>query len=132
MPLTPEFDERVRRVNVRGSGVIRLEDILTLVGTARADAGHRMWSMLVDAGGATTDLTDADVDRLVAAVHRTVHTHGERAHVAIVADEGPLYQHMLAYEARCAAMGVTVIRVFRERPDAERWLDIVTAARNFG
>src|ERR1051326_7384492 len=131
MPLVPSFDERLRRVDVRGSGVIRLEDILTLVGTARADAGRRMWAMLVDATGATTDLTDADVDRLVAAVHHTVHAHGERAHVAIVADDEELYRHMLAYESRCAALGVTVIRVFRERPDAERWLDIVAAARNF-
>jgi hypothetical protein len=130
MPLVPSFDERVRRVNVRGSGVIRLEDVLTLVGTARADAGHRMWSMLVDATGATTDMTDADVDRLVAAVHHTVHTHGERAHVAIVADDGELYGHMLAYEARCAALGVRVIRVFRQPADAANWLDIVAASRN--
>jgi hypothetical protein len=37
---------------------------------------------------------------------------------------------MLLYEAKCAEMGVRLIRVFRQSDDAERWLDIVSAARN--
>jgi hypothetical protein len=38
---------------------------------------------------------------------------------------------MLLYETRCAEIGVRVIRVFRHRPDAERWLDAVASARHF-
>jgi hypothetical protein len=39
---------------------------------------------------------------------------------------------MLLYEAGCADVGVRVIRVFRHLPDAERWLEIVSAARHYG
>jgi hypothetical protein len=35
----------------------------------------------------------------------------------------------LLYEARCAEAGVRVIRIFRKLEDAERWLEIVSAAR---
>ncbi|HYM23600.1 MAG TPA: hypothetical protein VEU08_10335 [Vicinamibacterales bacterium] len=131
MPLVPSFDERIRRVLVRGSGVITLTDIVTLIRTARAHIDHRMWPMLVDARGAGTDLTTADVDRLAAAVQDAI-AQGPRGHVAIVADDEKLYSRMLEYEAKCAAFGVNYIRVFRLHPDAERWLDIVAAARHFG
>jgi hypothetical protein len=42
------------------------------------------------------------------------------------------YARMLLYEARCADVGVRVIRVFRQLADADRWLDIVSAARHYG
>ena len=34
------------------------------------------------------------------------------------------------YEIQCAEIGVRFIRVFRHRLDAERWLDVMSAARN--
>jgi hypothetical protein len=132
VPLRPSFDERVHCVLVRGTGVITLDDVLTLIRTARAHVDHRMWPMLVDARGATTDLTVEDVDRLAAAVQNAHDTQGPRGHVAIVADDETMYGRMLAYEAKCAAFGVSYIRVFRQYNDADRWLDIVAAARHFG
>ena len=131
VPLIPEFDEANRRVFVRGSGVLRLDEIQTLIRTVRADVDHQMWPMLVDARGATTDMVDADIARLAAAVQKTVDMQGPRGHVAIVADEDVLYERMLAYESQCAALGVRVIRVFRQYADAAQWLDIVAASRNF-
>jgi len=40
-----------------------------------------------------------------------------------------LFGRLLEYETRCAALGVRVIRVFRQYEDAERWLVIVSSAR---
>jgi hypothetical protein len=62
---------------------------------------------------------------------REAKAQGPRGHVAIVAPDDVLYARMLLYEAGCADAGVRVIRVFRQRADAERWLDIVSAARHF-
>ena len=62
---------------------------------------------------------------------REAQAQGPRGHLAIVADDDRLYERMLSYEARCGDIGVRVIRVFRQRADAERWLDIMSAARHF-
>ena len=131
MPLTPEFNERRRRILVRGTGVIRADDVVALITTARADIEHRMWPMLVDASGATTDITESDVDRLATLVRDAVDTQGMRGLVAIAASDDTLYARMLSYETKCAANGVNVIRIFRHAVDADRWLDIVGAARNY-
>jgi hypothetical protein len=32
---------------------------------------------------------------------------------------------------RCADIGMRNVRVFRQRPDAERWLALLSGARNF-
>jgi len=89
-----------------------------------------MWPMIVDGDAATTDMSDEDADRAVAAVTDVVATTGLRAHVAIATGDDHLYRWMLGYETRCAQAGIRIIRVFRRAPDAERWLEIVSAARN--
>ena len=71
-----------------------------------------------------------DVDRAVAVVKHAIDTTGMRAHVAVATSDNRLYRWMLLYEARCAEIGVRLVRVFRQCDDAERWLDIVSAARN--
>ena len=38
---------------------------------------------------------------------------------------------LLRYEARCADISVRVVRVFRQLSDAEDWLEILSAARDF-
>ena len=131
MPLTPVFDDRRRRIAVQGKGVIRFDEVVQLIASARADIVRRTWPMLVDATGATTDITEEDVDRLAALVRTAVETQGPRGLVAIAASDDTLYARMLAYETKCSALGVNVIRVFRQAPDAARWLDIVGGARNY-
>jgi hypothetical protein len=131
VPLTPEFNDRRRRILVRGTGVIRVDDIVTLITSARADVEHRMWPMLVDAVGATTDITESDVDRLATLVQTAVQTQGMRGLVAIAASDDTLYARMLSYETKCAAHGINVIRIFRHAADADRWLDIVGAAHHY-
>jgi len=131
VPLTPDFNDRRRRILVRGTGVIRFDEVVALLSTARADVEHRMWPMLVDAAGATTDITESDVDRLAELVRKAVQTQGMRGLVAIAASDDTLYARMLSYETKCAAHGINVIRIFRQADDAGRWLDIVGAARNY-
>jgi hypothetical protein len=125
------YDAAKKWVMVRVSGVLGLDDVLRLIGSARAGVEHRMWPMLFDARSATTTTTEQDVEAAVHAVADAMRSQGPRGHVALVADDEVLYARMLLYETRCAEAGVTVIRAFRQRPDAERWLAIVSAARYF-
>jgi hypothetical protein len=122
---------RRRWIIVRMSGVVSLREVLTLIQTARANVEHRMWPMLVDAGSATTDVTEQEVETAATAVQRAVQTGGERGHVALATADDVMYARMLQYETRCAELGVRVIRVFRQKPDAEQWLALVSAVRNF-
>ncbi len=98
--------------------------------TARADDAKRMVPLLVDARGATTDMPDTAVERAVVVVQQAIQ-RGPRGHVAIVADTDRLYDWMCRYETRCSEIGVRLIRVFRLRSDAERWLEAVSAARHY-
>ncbi len=112
------------------SGSLTLAEILSFMQTARAADANRMVPLLVDARGATTDMPDIAVERAVALVQQAIR-RGPRGHVAIVADTDRLYDWMCRYETRCNEIGVRLVRVFRERPDAERWLEAVSAARHF-
>jgi hypothetical protein len=125
------YDDAKTWVMVRVTGVLGLDDVLRLIGSARADVEHRMWPMLFDARSATTTTTERDVEAAVGVVAEAVRSQGLRGHVALIADDDVLHARMLLYETRCAEAGVKVIRAFKQRPDAERWLAIVSAARYF-
>jgi hypothetical protein len=129
MPIDCIRDERRRWLLARASDALSLEDTTTFLRTARARAEDRMWPMLVDARACRTTMTEADVEAAVAIVRAVARRNERRAHVAIAADDDALYQWFLLYEAKCADAGVRVIRIFRQLQDAERWLEIVSAAR---
>ncbi len=131
MSIRFDRDERRRWIRVEASGCLTLPEVLELMRTARADVEYQSWPMLFDARGCTTTATEADVETAVKTVGEAVRTKGSRGHVALVADDDVLFARMLLYEARCADIGVRVIRAFRYLPDAERWLDILSAARYF-
>lgn len=131
VPIEVERDQRRRWIVVRATGCLTIVEILTLIGTARADVEYRMWPMLFDARAATAEATDSDVEQAVAAVRRATEEQGPRGYVAIVADDDRLFDRALLYETRCAEIGVRLVRVFRESSDAERWLEIVSASRHF-
>jgi hypothetical protein len=76
-------------------------------------------------------MTATDIEKAVFAVRAVSAREQQRGHVAIVADDEALFQWLLAYETRCAEFGVRVIRAFRQLDEAERWLEIVSAARDF-
>lgn len=128
--MSAERDRKRGWIVVRASGIIDLDDVLHLIQTARASVNDRMIPMLFDAREAEGALSDQDIDRAVAAVDRAARLGGTRGHVAIAASDDAVYAGMLGYETRCAEIGVRVIRVFRQLADAERWLEIVSAARD--
>jgi hypothetical protein len=113
------------------SGSLTLEEVLAFVRTARAGNDRRMMPLLFDARGATTEMSEADVEQAVAAVRHVAQQQGDRGHVAVVAEDTLLFRRMLLYETSCAAAGIRIIRVFRQRPDAECWLEAVCAARHY-
>jgi hypothetical protein len=130
VPIALERDNIRRWLRARGTGTLTIDELLTFLRTARSSHELRMWPMIFDGTAASTNMTDEDVDRAVAFVAETVTRTGPRAHVALAIDDDRLYRWMLSYETKCADAGVRIIRVFRQMPDAERWLDIVSAARN--
>ncbi|HZR23913.1 MAG TPA: hypothetical protein VFA59_10025 [Vicinamibacterales bacterium] len=132
MAVRIEYDAGRRWVLVHASDDLTLDEMLGVLRSARADAEHQMWPMLVDARATRTSLTEEDVLRAVEAVREALQTQGVRGHVAIVADDNVLFDRLLLYEARCAQIGVRVIRVFRQMLDAERWLYIMSATWKFG
>ncbi|HWF84146.1 MAG TPA: hypothetical protein VG222_04850 [Vicinamibacterales bacterium] len=129
MPIDLARDERRQWLIAAATGILTIEEILEFMQVARSSVDARMMPLLFDARGASTTATDADVDRAVAIV-RNLNRHGPRGHVALVADTDRLFGLMLRYETGCAAIDVRIIRVFRQRADAERWLEIVSAARH--
>lgn len=131
MPLTASFDQRRNWVLVRGTGVVGLGDVLDVIRTARTTTERQMSPMLVDVRAATTTMTEEDVERAVDAVRQVVQRGEVRGHVAIAAADDTLYARLLLYETRCAEIGASVIRIFRQLSDAERWLEIVSATRHF-
>ncbi len=113
------------------SGGLTLEDVLEFMKSARAPVERRMTPLLFDARGATTTMTAADVDEAAALAQKAVEQGGPRGHVALVAEDNWLYECMVRYETLCTEAGISLIRVFRQRADAELWLQTLSAARYF-
>jgi hypothetical protein len=132
VPITVTRDRTRRWIVARLTGTISLAEMLTFIKTERATVDYQMWPLLLDARSATTDATEEDVAQIVGAVREAVARHGTRGHVAIVADDDVFYARMLLYEMECGAIGVRIIRVFRQLKDAECWLAIVSVTQNFG
>ena len=111
----------------RATGSIGIDDVVGFLKTARADPQLHRWPLMFDARTCTTSMTDDDVAAAVAVVRGA--KDQRRAHVAIIADNDQLYAYFVRYETHCHDLGVRVIRVFRQYDEAERWLAIVSSAR---
>ena len=132
VPFTVTPDAARRWLLARAEGTLAIADVTDFLRTARASIELRMRPLLVDARSCRTTMTPADVAQAVDIVRKVAEQRQRRGHVALVADDDTLYRWFLDYETRCAEIGVRVIRVFRRREDAERWLEIVSAARELG
>jgi hypothetical protein len=128
MTISLSRDDHRRWLIAQAEGELTIEEVIHFLQTARASDDARAWPLLFDTRGATTSMVADDVDRVVDVVRSLAATGIERAHVAIVAAEDRLFAWLLLYEAKCEAIGVRVIRIFRQRKDAERWLDIMSAS----
>jgi hypothetical protein len=132
VPITVTQDVPRRWLIARATGSISIDETTEFIRTVRAPIERRMWPLLFDARSCTTSMTAADVDKAVGIVRQAVDQRQQRAHVALVGDDDGLYSWLCEYETRCVQIGVRVIRVFRRYEDAERWLEIVSAARELG
>lgn len=131
--ITLERDDRRRWLVARVVGTLTLDDALAFIESVRVAPVTLTWPLLFDARSAKSGVTDADVGRLIEALARLRNTRRPpRAHAAMVADDDVLYAQCLLYETGLVQIGVRTIRVFRRLPDAERWLNILSAARHFG
>lgn len=126
-----ERDEKKCWLRATATGVLTLDELITFIRTARSSDELRMWPMIFNGDDATTEMKDEEVDRVVDIVQQAIALTGMRAHVAVATRDNRLYRWMLLYEERCAEQGARFMRVFRQHPDAERWLEIVSDARNF-
>ena len=131
MAIVIERDEPKRWLRARATGVLTLDELVAFIRTARSSDELRMWPMIFIGDEASTTLNDEDVDGVVTIVLQALATTGPRAHVAVATRDDRLYRWMLLYEERCAEKGARFMRVFRQHPDAKRWLEIVSDARNF-
>jgi hypothetical protein len=129
LPIQLTRDEKRRWLLAQATGVLSLDEVLRFMYTARADVETRMLPLMFDARSATTAITTAEVDAAVELVSQLT-TEGPRGHVALVAHDDRLYEMMLLYETKCTAIGVRLIRVFRQMPDADRWLTNMSATRH--
>lgn len=125
-------DPQRRWLTAGVDGVLSLTETLEFLRTARADSELRMWPLLFDARGCSTSMTAADVGAAVVVVRAAAEQGQRRGHVALIADDAALYRWFLLYETQCADIGTRVIRVFNRREEAVQWLEIVSAAREFG
>jgi hypothetical protein len=119
MPITIEVDHARRRVFTRARGNITYDEIRAHL-SDQARLQGLAYPELVDATGATTDLTSKEVRELVTRT-RDLLRHGPLGPTAIVATHDVLYGMARMYEILAGDDGVAV-GVFRSVADAERWL----------
>jgi hypothetical protein len=132
MPITLERDIPRRRLLAQASGVLTIADALEFLRTARASPEMATWPLIFDARGATTTLTTDEVESVVDATQEVRGTNTiPRGHVAIIADDERLFERFCLYETRLFAMGIRIVRVFRDCDEAERWLEVMHATRYF-
>ena len=101
-----------------------------MINTARASVATRMVKLIFDAREASGSMSPDEIGQVVDALEAAMNIGGRRGHAAIVVSDCVVYQAMLDFESRCAVIGITWVRVFSGLPDAERWLRIVSAARD--
>lgn len=132
VPIALERDQHRRRLVARVTGLLTIHETVVFLRTARADPAIETWPLIFDTRGATTDMTPEDVESAVATVDEIRRRSTiPRGHVAIIADDDLLYARMLLYETLLNEIGIGSVRAFRQPEAAERWLEIMHAAKYF-
>jgi hypothetical protein len=121
MPITVERDDSRRLMVARAVGLVLPDELFEFVRRER-NGPYAGYALLFDATGARTRAEPADVQRLLNQVLTDAAVSGPRGPVAIVATED-IGELARTYEAASHGAGLHVIRVFRSRDRAQRWLD---------
>jgi hypothetical protein len=120
MPIRYVLDDLHRRVVVTIEGLFRTDDILAIMARQRAE---HTWTygILYDLRGMTSELTIAQLRKLMSEAAELRQDEGPRGPVALLATATALYGRLCT----CAALGRSTtlsIEVFRDKSEAEQWL----------
>jgi hypothetical protein len=125
MPIIYERDDARRRISVKLTGRVTVDDLLAIVDRQAAEQTWH-YSLCYDARGITKDAVSTvdEVRQVLRHVVQTSARHGARGPVAIVTDNPGDYAMVRMYSSLGAEERITV-EVFRDPSDAVRWLDSV-------
>lgn len=126
MPIIATFDHKHRRVTARAEGRIELDDIREHLEEERQEPGLA-YSELIDARGSVPAFPPADVRVLVAWIRWL----GERTRLgptAVVVDSD--LEFGMARMVEILVEDVCLVKPFRDKLDAELWLDQVDVTKS--
>ena len=126
MPISYNIDNRKRRIFSHASGHITAADLRDHM-YAEVGAEAVSYSEIFDCSNATTDLTGEDIRKLAAQRQQIAETRPSGA-VAVVAPTDLFFGLFRMFDMLTDE--VRPIRVFRSFPDAEKWLDSISAKEN--
>jgi hypothetical protein len=119
IPIRYELDDVHRRVTVTVKGPLQPDDMRGILARQWADLTWT-YGMLYDLRGMTGEVTVTDLRQLMGEPDRQ--DEGLRGPVALLVTDQAVYRRLCT----CAALGrstTLTIAVFRDRSEAERWLD---------
>lgn len=121
MPITATFDHTHRRVTAEAVGRVTLDEIRTHLEEERQEPAL-VYNELFDARGAVPEFPPADIRVLVAWIRWL----GERTRLgptAVIVDTDLAYG--MARMVEMLVEDVALVKPFRDKLDAELWLDAV-------
>ena len=124
MPITYEIDEVAGRVNVRFTGTVTDADLMSTFQRLYQDPRHRVgMSELTDCRPVERiEITGAGLQRLADATGALLDRAGTGWKVAVVVPNDEVFGLGRMYELLREG-SPEYVRVFRDLPPAERWLD---------
>jgi hypothetical protein len=125
MPVTHEIDRERDLLRTRATGLVTFDDLDRHITMEEADHALGL-AELLDARGATTDISRADVQRLVYRTDALVRK-GRFGALAIVTDDDVAYGMARMYQILCEELPVR-IGVFRLLEPALAWLGASSGA----
>jgi hypothetical protein len=123
MPITATYDHRHNRVIATAVGRITLDEIRSHLEEERQEPALG-YSELIDARGAIPDFPPADA-RILVALLRWLGERTRLGPTAIIVDSDLAFG--MARVIETLVEDVTLVKPFRDKLDAELWLDQVTA-----
>ena len=119
-----QLDEKRRRIVIEAHGHFGSADAREALARAQAD-GAWSYPWLYDFTHATLDLVNVEIDGMMQLATRQAETLAPRGPVAVVAPDRDAYWKACRYAA--LSRRVFRIQVFRDRTEAEAWLNGTTA-----
>jgi hypothetical protein len=123
MPITFVHDKRRRRLLASATGTVTIQDVVDFVS---AQDAHGAWSDGVLLDASTSQAVGVEQDLATVAERMRVVARGrKRGPVAVVADPARVAEVTRIYVYLCAQVSGLTIGVFKDREEAEDWLDTI-------